>query len=301
MPNLGLTPEALHAINPNLIVVTLPGYGRGGPWENYVGFGFPFEQVGICCSLTGYPDGPPKQMGGFVDPFSGLHSFIAITLALRAREESGTGQTVEIPQAEVVDALWGPEFIAVQHGATVPQRCANQHARMAPHNAYRVAGDDNWLTIAVGSDAEFHALAKSLGHEQWASDARFATVAARKANEAALDAELSLALRERDQLATERDLQAAGVAACRVTYGPRMDEDEGLQHVGFFQVIDHPVRGPHPFHTFPIRFAGFPMSHLCASPMFGEHNRDVLVGEIGLSEAEYNGLEANKVTGIWIE
>ena len=293
MPNLGFTPERLLEINPRLIAVTMPGYGTGGPWENHVGYGVAFEQV-VCASMTGYEDDSPAMMGGFCDPVVGLHTVAAITLALKRRDETGKGTAVEVPQCETLDSIFAPEQIAVQHGAPPVLRQANKHAWMAPHNAYRTAGADHWLTIAVASDAEFAALSKVLA---LAEDARFATVASRKENEAALDAVISEALKDADSFELERRLQSAGVKACRVLKAYDLPKDEGLQHIGFFREMTRPLTGTHPQKQWPFRFSGIDASHKRPAPVQGEHNAEVLKTLGGVSDEDFERLEAEGVIG----
>jgi len=293
MPNLGLTPERLLQINPRLIAVTMPGYGSGGPWENYVGYGVAFEQL-VCASMTGYEDDAPAIMGGFCDPVVGLHTVAAITLALQQRDDTGKGTAVEVPQCETLDSVFAPEHIAVQHGAEAPLRRGNKHAWMAPHNAYRTAGADQWITIAVASDAEFAALAKELG---LAEDARFATVASRKDNEASLDAAVSDAAKDTDGVELEQRLQAAGVKACRVVKAYELPGDRGLQHIGFFQEMTRALTGTHPQKQWPFRFSGIDSSHRRPAPILGEHNAEVLKALAGLSDADVTRLEAEGVIG----
>jgi len=296
MPNLGLTNDALFAINPRLIAVTMPGYGRGGPWEGYVGYAVAFEQL-VCGSMTGYADGAPSYAGGFCDPMVGLHVIEAIELALQKRDETGEGVAVEVPQCETLDSLFAPEQIAVQMGAPVPHRQGNKHAWMAPHDAYRVEGEDAWLTIAVDSDEAFAALTNVLGIAELAADDRFATVAARKQNEAGLDAAVTAATSDRDGAELERELQAAGVMACRVIKGFELTDDPGLRHIGFFQEMDRKVTGTHAYKTWPFRFSSIDASHKSAPGLLGEHNADVLQSLLGLSGAEIATLEEEQVIG----
>ena len=301
MPNLGFTPERLLEINPRLIAVTMPGYGPGGPWENYVGYGVAFEQL-VCASMTGYEDDAPAMMGGFCDPVVGLHTVAAITLALKQREETGKGTAVELPQCETLDSIFAPEHIAVQHGARPPLRAGNKHAWMAPHYAYRTAGTDQWITIAVAADTEFAALATEL-RRGWGldlhleEDARFATVASRKENEAALDAAISEAVKDADGVALERRLQAAGVKACRVVKAYDLPNDVGLQHIGFFREMTRAITGTHPQKQWPFRFSGLDASHKRPAPVQGEHNAEVLKTLGGVSDADFERLEAEGVIG----
>jgi crotonobetainyl-CoA:carnitine CoA-transferase CaiB-like acyl-CoA transferase len=296
MPNLGLTNQRLLKINPNLIAVTMPGYGPGAPWEDYVGYGVAFEQL-VCASMTGYENDEPQMMGGFCDPIVGLHTVAAIALALEQRECTGRGTEVEVPQCETLDSLFAPEHIAVQHGAPVPTRAGNKHSWMAPHNAYRTAGSDQWITIAVASDAEFSALTRALDVPEVASDRRFATVAARKGNEAELDAAIAEAVKDRDGGALERELQGVGVKACRVVKSYALPDDEGLVHIGFFQELTRPITVTHWQKKFPFRFSGIDTSHRRPAPILSEHTAEVMKELLGLSNADIERLEAEGIIG----
>ena len=292
LPNLGYTAERLQEINPRLIVVTMPGLGPGGPWEDFVGFGSTFEQA-VVGSMNGYPDDDePRLIGGACDPLVGMTVVVAVELALRQREQSGLGTAVEVPQCEVLDAMFAPEHIAVQHGAPSPSRVGNRHESMAPHEVYGVAGDDEWVSIAVATDEEFAALADVIERPELVEDPRFATPPARKTNVPALDEAIADAVRDREPLALERALQAAGVAGCRVTTPHLLPEDPGLRHVGYFQTLARELTGTHPYKTFPFRFSGFPLRHRRPAPFLGQHNREVLMELLGLSGEEVDALEA---------
>ena len=296
MPNLGLTNERLLSLNPRVIPVTMPGYGADGPWGAYVGYAIPFEQL-VCGSMTGYADGPPSYASGFCDPLVGIHAVVAIELALRERERSGKGVEVEVPQCEILDSLFAPEQIAVQMGAPVPTRRGNKHDWMAPHDAYRVAGDDEWITIAVAGDDEFASLAAVLGIPGLARDPRFATASGRKENEGALDEAVAGAIASREASELERRLQAAGVKGCRVVKAYRLVDDVGLRHAGFFQTMEREASGMHTYKTWPFRFSSIDVSHKRPPPLLGEHNVEVLSGELGLSRQEIARLEEEHVIG----
>jgi crotonobetainyl-CoA:carnitine CoA-transferase CaiB-like acyl-CoA transferase len=296
MPNLGLTNGRLLEINPNLIAVTMPGYGPGGPWEDYVGYGVAFEQL-VCASMTGYENEAPQMMGGFCDPIVGLHTVAAITLALEQRERTGRGTSVEVPQCETLDSLFAPEHIAVQHGAPVPRREVNKHPWMAPHNAYQTTGKDQWITIAVASDAEFAVLTAALGMPALATELRFAKSASRKQKEAALDAAIGEAVKELDGGELERQLQAAGVKACRVVKSYALPEDEGLAQIGFFEELTRPVTGTHWQKRFPFHFSDIETSHRRPAPVLSEHTAEVMKELLGLSNEEIERLENEGVIG----
>lgn len=296
MPNLGLTADHLLQINPQLVVVTMPGYGPGGPWEDYAGYGVAFEQL-VCATMTGYADDYPQMMGGFCDPVVGLHVVAAIELALEAREQTGRGLAVEVPQCETLDSIFAPEHIAVQFGSPSPMRSGNKHVWMAPHNVYRIAGNDQWLSIAIASDAEFLALAGVLGQPSLASDPRFAGVDARKRNEAEIDAVMSELLANAEGPDVERRLQAVGVKACRVNKSYLLPDDENLKHIGFFQELTRSFTGAYTQKTFPFRFSAIDTAHRRPAPSMGEHTAEVLTGLAGVTEAELEQLRDQKIIG----
>lgn len=295
--NLGYTSERLLAYNPRLIIATLPGYGPGGPWENYAGYGIAFEQLAVCASITGYEGDVPRMMSGFADPIAGLHAVAGIEVALQRRERTGFGAVVEAPQCEILDSLFAPELIAVQLGAPAPGRRGNRHELMAPHNTYRVTGDDRWIAIAVGADAEFQALCAVLGRHEMAADPRFASAAARKQHEEDLDNLISAAVVGWDGRDLEQTLQAQGVMACRVARGWELPDDEGLAHIGFFQQLSRAVSGKHPYKTLPFRFSSIDTHHHLPPPTLGQHNAEVLHELLGLAAEELAGLEAGRIIG----
>src|SRR5690606_27342141 len=127
--------------------------------------------------------------------------------------------TIEVPQCEVLDSLFAPEHIAVQRGAPIPRPAGNRHAWKAPHNTYRVQGDDAWIAIAAGDDREFTALCDVLGLQALASDARFARASDGKEHEAARHGGIAEATQSWDGEGLQSKPQAVGVEVCRVAKG----------------------------------------------------------------------------------
>lgn len=296
LPNLGIDAARIHSLNHRAIFVTMPGYAPGGPWGDYVGFGTAFEYTSVSASVTGYPDGRPKQ-SVLCDPTVGYHALSAVLLALEQREQTGKGSTVEVPQAETLDTLYAPEWIAVQLGAPVPSHQGNQHAWMAPHNAYRVNGQDEWITIAIANNEEFATLCDALEISSLARDDRFENAEARKLNEEPLDALLAKALQDHDPYELEQNLQARGVMALRVVRGHELEEDPGLAHINYLQWLDRSIGGELPYRTAVFRFDDRPTTNVRPPPLLGEHNHELLTEFFGISTEEISTLEKQGVIG----
>ncbi len=292
LPQLGLTRERIHELNPETIFVDMQGYGPDAPWEDYVGFGTAFENTAVLASVTGY-EGDPTSVRQTLscDPTVGFFTAAAVLLALRTRRQTGHGTWVEIPQAEVLDSLFAPEWIAVQKGAAVPAVAGNHHPRMAPHNAYPTLGDDEWLTIVVDSDPEWTALCGVLGLD--ATDPRFVTAVDRKRNEGELDTLVAGGVAGRTNAELEATLQAAGVAALGIVAGTDAPSDPGHAAFGYFTTVWREPNGMIPARTQPFRFEHFDAAETRPAPTLGEHNDEILGAWLGF---DVNALEAAGAT-----
>ena len=92
----GLSPEALHAANPGLIIVRVSGYGQTGPYARRAGFGGIGEAMGGWRHIVGDADRPPARMGVSIgDSLAATHAVMGILMALHARERTGRGQAFD--------------------------------------------------------------------------------------------------------------------------------------------------------------------------------------------------------------
>ena len=298
MDNLGLTYEALSAVNPQLIVVSMPGHGRTGPERDFIAYGTNVEQLSGLCHLTGYEGGPPQKTGiSYGDPVAGIAAAGAIALALWDRRRSGRGQYVEVAQRENLINMIGEQVVAYSMTGREPPRRGNRDSSMAPHGCYPCPGDDQWLTIACEDDAQFAALCRAMGRPELASDARFADVVSRYRNQDALDALIAQWTRERSKEEAAAALQAAGVPASPVLSAPEVFEEPHLRARGFYESVSHAVAGVWEVEGPHWRFSESPAHIRLPAPAFGEHNGYVFRELLGLSAEEIAELEAEGVTG----
>jgi benzylsuccinate CoA-transferase BbsF subunit len=166
---------------------------------------------------------------------------------------------------------------------------------MAPHNCFRCAGEDEWVTIACGSEEEWQALCRAIGHSQLAIDARFCSAQARKANEEALDQILTAWTTQRDKWDVTRTLQAVGVAAFPSMSGKDLVEDPHLNARGFFERLSHPEVGVRTHMGMPWLLTHGPNGVRSPAPLLGQDTDQVMGDVLGYSLQKIAGLKDERV------
>lgn len=298
MPSWGVTLERLHELRPGMIWASISAYGADGPYREYPGNGATTEPMSGLSSLHGYEGDRGMNTGGlYPDPVSGYFFAATVVAALAHRDRTGEPQRIDLSMQEAVTAVCGDAIVELDATGRVPGPRGNRHPRVAPHGHYPARGGE-WLAIAAESEEAWRALAAHLGDPRLA-EARFATMAARKANEDALDTLLEAWSVHRDAAEAEAALGAIGVAAARVTpfYEIYSRPDPHFAAAGFVTRVDHPETGPTWLPGRPWRFSAAPSSPVRGSPCVGQHSREVLAAELGIGDEEYEALVAAGITG----
>ena len=292
LENLDLTYETMRSARSDIILVSMPSHGLWGPEAHRIGYGTSIEQLAGLTSLSGYPDGAPQKSGiSYGDPIAGAVAAAAVIAALLYRRRTGRGQHIEVAQWEAFLPFVGEFFLEYDMTGREPQRRGNRHASMAPHGVYRCEGEDSWVAIAVGSDAEFAALCGVIDRPELAQDERFADVVSRYRDQDELDEVVSAWTRERPHREVAAQLQAAGVPASPVFTNPELMADPHLAERRFFEEVAHREAGTWQMDGPAWRFDRSPAHVRLPAPCFAEHNDYVLRDLLGLSEEEVAELE----------
>lgn len=301
MERFGLTYEILAPLNPRLIMISMPSFGYGGPETFSRGYGNTVEAMAGITGLARYHDSdqPYTLSNALGDPVGGLTGTFGILAALHERETTGRGQWIELAQVEGVIPLLAGQILEYQLTGKVPAPRGNRHPDFAPHGIFRCAdGEEHgWLALAAHSDDQWRELARALGLERLATDPRFIDLASRKANEDALDAELTRALATVPIDDAITRLRAAGVDTAPVNSAPAVLGDAQLQDRGYFVPIDRAVVGTHLYPGAVARMSATPAAQEAPAPLLGEHNAEVFRELLGMTEAELAELESAGVIG----
>lgn len=297
LERLALGPDALHAVNPRLVIARISGYGQDGPYREKPAFGAIGEAMGGLRHLTGYPPGttdlPPPRCGiSISDDLAGMYAAIGLLSALWQRDAQGTGPQGtgkgRIIDVNLVDSVFSlmegmlPEYamdgrIRQPVGAAIPTA--------APTNTYPCA-DGKWLCIAGNSDLIFARLMQAIGRPELAAEPAYQTNAGRCAQREALDAAISAWTRTLPAQQAEAVLDAAEVPCSRLFDIADCAADPHFRARAAVQAVDDPLIG-RTLHPGPaIRLDGEAPEDVVAwpGPAAGAHNRYVLeelLGEAG--------------------
>ena len=294
MARMGMGYDELRKIKSDIIVLSLSSRGQEGPQRDYAGYATIHHAIGGGAYITGYPDDAPCHNLGDVDLMNSNTAAFAILTALYNREQTGEGQFIDCSQVEGVTSLIGELMLGYEMNGQIPERMGNSHPQYAPHNVYKCWGVDRWLALEIHSDEEFAILARVIGQPGLAEDARFADMASRKKNEAALDRIIEEWTRQRDRDWMANEFCRAGLAAAPSRNGEDIYADPHLRAREIFVTVDHPDWGELEFMGNPWKMSG-DEEQLRRAPLLGEHNDEVLKGPLGLSEAEVNDLRRKDV------
>lgn len=295
MARNGLGYEAAREVNPAIIYLSSCNMGQTGPKAAQRGFGSQLTSQSGFTFLTGEPGGEPMLLfGPYIDFVAVGFGLVAVLAALDYRRRTGRGQYIDLSQYEAGLQFVAPALLDYEMNDRVTTRMGNRSADAAPHGAYPCRGEDRWCVIAVSNEDEWRALCRAAGHPEWAEDARFGSLAARKAHEEELDAVIAGWTRERTPHEVMKTLQAAGVPAGVVSRLSDLFSDPQLAHRRTWRALPHPELGQFHYVAPPFILAETP-AELRRSPLLGEHNDQVYREILGLTQGEVDALVADGV------
>jgi succinyl-CoA---D-citramalate CoA-transferase len=297
-----LGPDDLKAINPDLIMVRVSGFGQTGPYSSKAGFGSVAEAMGGIRYLTGFPDRPPVRTGvSLGDSLAALFGVIGALVALCSRRqnghnrEGGSGQVVDVAIYEAVYALMEslvPEYVLQ---GKVRERTGPVLPHVAPSNVYPCS-DGVSVIIAANADNVFRRLCDTMGKPELATDPRFAAHQARGENQEAIDAIVAGWTCQRPSADVVQLMDEAGVPAGPIYTAREIVADPHFQARGMVKPmpieegVEFPMTGIVPLLSETpgaVRWAG-PIQP-------GAHNREVLREVLGMDDTRIDQLAAQGV------
>jgi len=284
LEKMGLSPEALLAINPSLVIIRISGWGQDGPYAQRPGFGTVIEGASGFAAINGFGDREPVLPPMYLaDGVAGLYGVSAAMIALREVEiNGGKGQVVDLPLLDPLFAILSPQAANYRLTGKVKPRTGSRSTNSAPRNAYRCS-DGAYVSLSASIQKMTERLFRAIGRPDLIEDARFRTNADRLRHVEELDAIIGAFIARRSQAENVAFFEKA-----EVTIGPIYDTQQIMAdpHVIARELIadyPDPDMGSLPMHHVVPRLTKTPGSIRSPAPRLGEHNREILAG-LGLAE-----------------
>ncbi len=277
----------VHAVNPDIVYVSISGYGQFGPMSDRVGYDPGAQHFGGFTSLNGEPNGTPVKAPTYLgDDLAGVHGALGALAALRHRDQSGEGQHVDVA---LLDSLLFQSNGKLSAGALdIPLvRYGNEFDLAAPVNAY--ACRDGRVFAGVLLDTHWKVMVRLLGRAELADDSRYASLGSRIAHRQEVDTLLAQWCAARSVADVVNTFSDAGLPACRInTYAeaarePQVLERDMLQPMTLADGTQAPLTGP------AAKFSRTPTRIRSAAEALGA-STDRVLKELGYSSEAISAL-----------
>lgn len=288
----GLDVESLRRLKPELICCSITGFGQTGPYAPQPAYDFILQGMAGPMSTCGLPDdqpggGPMRTAIPMTDMVTGLYASIGILGALMHRQNTGEGQAIDAAMLDATVAFNGHLAVGYLMNGKAPQRVGNTNPIASPSEVFECA--DGRIIIAAGNNGQFQQMCAVLGAPDMPADPRFATNMQRIAHRSALREALQALVRDQPRAQLLAQLSAANVPAGPINDMAQVFADPQTQHRQLVVELPHSSGQNVRLVRSPLNFSASPVAHR-APPRLGEHSVQTLREELGLSEAQVEGL-----------
>lgn len=289
---LGLGYEDLIKVKPDLIMVSISGFGQTGPYAGKAAYDMTISAVSGFMSVNG-PEGTPMKSGPAISDFlSGIYGAFGALAAVLHKRNTGEGQYIDVSMMECSMSILDAFFAQTRFTGEPPGGVGNRRPNYAPVNSFPVR--DGFVYVAPSTQASWEALAKLMGRPDLLTDPLYAERSVRKRNEEQLEQIVSGWTAQYTKSELTALLDGARIACAPVQDLAQVMEDPHVKARKSLMELDYPGVGPYPMAALTPKFSTIEVSKTRA-PLLGEHNREVYCGLLGYSEEQ---MEALKERGV---
>lgn len=297
MARLGIDHASLTERNPDIITVSVTGFGEYGPARDKAAFDLVVQAYSGHMDITGEPDGPPSRVGiPVADIAGGIFSCISVLGALVGRQLHGNGQHADVAMLDSLVSMLSYDALDHLNSGKSVTRQGTAHAHMVPWQAFEVA--DGHVVIAARDEKFWRNLCDAIGRPELKDDPRMVDNAARVANRDEVVPILEEVFRSRTKAEWTRILDEFDIPSAPVNDIAEVFTDPQIEARSMVQTYRHPTLGEIRYPPSPVKFSDWEMPSNPA-PMLGEHTARVLVDHLGLPEADVESLAADGVVKVW--
>ncbi|MHB1651224.1 MAG: CaiB/BaiF CoA transferase family protein [Desulfitobacteriaceae bacterium] len=293
----GLSWEVLQESNPKLIMLRVSGFGQDGPYSKRGGFGTIAEGMSGFASMNGYPDSPPTLPPiALADGVTSIYAAMSIMIAVYERDVSGSGkgQIIDISLYEPLMRLMEASIVEHSVLGTVPGRVGNRINSAAPRNVYQ-AKDGRWVALSASSQPIAENVFRAIGRPELIDTPRFKDNPTRVKNVNELDEIIGGWFALHDMQEAVDILLAAGAVVGPVYDIDQLSNDPQILHRHSLLEMSDRDFGKVVMPNVVAKFSRTPGAVNFVGPDKGEHNHEIFIGKLGLTEEELARLKEDGI------
>ena len=289
---MGFGYEALKELNPGIIMVNVSAYGQTGPYKDRVGFDPIGQAMGGLMSLTGEEGMPPMRTPfPLIDRITSLHATIGALAALREREISGMGQTIDVCLADTgytcneipISAYLGEGYEQKKEG----------NGR-GTGGTYKTT--DGWVILAATNQNMWTRLCECIGKEEWVSDDKFASRGDRSKHANDIEVELNKWFSSKTMAEAVDLLSSNGIPCSPVNTTRQAAEDPHMSERDIIMEVPDPIAGSIHVTGKMIKFGRTEMV-VGSAPVVGQHSSQILSEILQYSDEKISALSNEEIIG----
>lgn len=297
MARLGIDHDTLQQHNPQIITVSVTGFGEYGPARNKAAFDLVVQAYSGHLDITGPEGGDPARVGiPIADIAGGVYSCISVLSALVARQLHGGGTHADVAMLDALVSMLSYDAVDHLNSGRKLTRRGTSHAHIVPWQAFRTS--DGYVVVAARDEKFWRNLCDAVGRSDLKDDPRTRDNASRVANRHFVVETLEAVFVTRSRAEWLAILDAHDIPSAPVNDIEEVFADEQVRARDMVRSYEHPTLGEVRYPPTPIKFSGWdhPNRH---APMLGEHTREVLAGRLRLDPATIQEMDRDGVVRVW--
>ena len=295
LDRMGLSYDAVRAVNPNIVYCSISGYGRTGPMADKPGYDLIIQAYSGLMNLTGDPDGLPLRVGfSLVDLFAGMMAYGSILTALHHRQKTGQGQRIEAALLDGQVATMSYHATGYMATGVEPHRLGSGHPSLVPYQSFPAS--DGYFIVGCANQGLWERLCRGIDRPDLLEDPRFTTNTDRVEHRAECVETLSEIFRAETVAYWAEVISQAGVPCGPINTVSQVVNDAQVNARNMIVEVPHPNVPDLRMPNSPLKLEETPSSIRRPPPLLGQHNEEILT-ESGYSPGQITKFREKGVIG----
>tara|TARA_B100001559_G_scaffold93540_1_gene78315 strand:+ start:31 stop:1293 length:1263 start_codon:yes stop_codon:yes gene_type:complete len=299
MKNLGISYDILKQYRPDLVMVSMPGWGVDGPYQKYVTLGSGLDAFTGHWLLRTPPNTEPTETMSIyhTDAIAALNLVLAVCMGLFHRNIEGTGQSIDLSQAETFIPHLTKYLMEYSMNNKNPIQIGNRHPSRAPQGVYKCIGDDQWIAISIRNDNDWGNLCNLFQINEPINNSLYKHALARIEHHDDIDKIINKWTKQHDKFQLMHLLQKNSIPSAAIQNEREIVQNEHLVERKYFTKINHPIAGEHSYPKNIWQFQNIQDPLFERANIYGENNEEILSSLLGFSQKDIGIMWEEKIIG----